>query len=274
MEAQKFKNIIQYNKEFKEETQSCLEKAYGMLDISDNPIMDVFQVLRPLFLEKRFLVIQVPMKDREVGAICYKGEFSGYILVNSALPKTTVNFALCHEFCHVCVNEDVSQDNIELYTLNDYLDHKEEKIANQFAGAILMPEPSVRRMYSKFKSEAGEEELRIVLCKLMNYFQAPYTAVLIRLCELGILGYSKEVEAVLEISDEEKESIFMNCWLDMNTLKATKRDDFPKLYEILTESGKENVDKGYMSDYSYKSILSYVQQLYKTQIKGGTEIDV
>ena len=54
-----------------------------------------------------------------------------------------------------------------------------------FAGMLLMPETSFRFMYNKFKEETeGNEKDTVIL--LMNYYQAPYMAVLIRCYELGL----------------------------------------------------------------------------------------
>ena len=71
------------------------------------------------------------------------------------------------------------------FSNNHYYEHEEEFAANLFAGMLLMPEASFRFMYTKFKDESKNDEKDTVI-RLMNYYQVPYMAVLIRCYELGL----------------------------------------------------------------------------------------
>lgn len=49
--------------------------------------------------------MEIPFADKEIGALCYKGDALGYIVLNTSLPKVNVNFAICHELYHVFYQE-------------------------------------------------------------------------------------------------------------------------------------------------------------------------
>ena len=43
----------------------------------------------------------MPFADDEIGALCYRGDGLGYVVVNTSLPRVNVNFAIAHEIYHV-----------------------------------------------------------------------------------------------------------------------------------------------------------------------------
>ena len=223
MKTSKFESIINHNMENIEEARACVDRFYSLLGMEEErEIMNITQVARSLFWKMGYIIVQIPLKDKEIGALCYKGEYDGgYIIINSSLPRYNVNFALCHEICHVCVKNDMGQNQVELYVDSTYHEHEEERIANQFAGMLLMPEKSFRRMYEKFSSETGinsDNGVEIVICRLMSYFKAPYMAVLIRLCELRLVDYQVITSRLLNETDEKTKKIYDDNWLDLAEL--------------------------------------------------------
>ena len=68
---------------------------------------------------------------------------------------------------------------------DDYFEHEEEYEANIFAGMLLMPESSFRQMYRLFRAQSDNNEMDTVI-RLMNYYQVPYMAALVRCYELGL----------------------------------------------------------------------------------------
>ena len=275
MKLTKFEDIVQHNiKNYKEATV-CAGKFYDLLGMENGgEIKNLTQVVGPLFLKKKFIIIQLPLKDKEIGAFCFKGNHdSGYVILNSSLPPYNVNFALMHETCHVCVNNDIASNNVEMFLDDTYFEHEEERVANQFAGIILMPEGHLRRMYEKFLAETVQIEeqenqvLPIVVCKLMSYFQAPYMAVLIRLREIGLLNTHESIVNCLKLKSEEVEQIYDKCWLDLTALKPTYRDDYPRLKEFLMKKAKENIEGNFMYESDVKETLENISKIYH-QLKG------
>ena len=271
MKANKFESIVQHNIDNAKEVSACVEKFFNLLGLEPNSeIKNIPQIAGPLFVSKGFVIIHFPLKDKEIGAFCYKNSLhGGYIILNSSLPLNNVNFALCHEICHVCIKEDIGNNNAELYVDDTYLDHENERIANQFAGEILMPEGQIRRMYEKFSAEKppepgiGRSTIEDVVCKLMSYFEVPFMAVLIRLRELDIIKYDQDLKRCLDISQEEISAIFEKYWLDQTVLKPSYRDDYSLLKTLLEKIGEDNVRRELMYENDLSATLKTIEQIYK-----------
>ena len=274
MNASKFEDIIKHNIDNKEEVMACVDKFYGLLGMdSGSQIMDLPQVIGSLFSSNNFFAIQLPMKDQELGALCFKGNYGvGYIFINSSLPQYNVNFALCHEVCHVCINKDIDYNTAELYENASYLGNRSERIANQFAGIVLMPERHIRRMYEKFASEVNQKDeispKAVVICKLMSYFKSPYMAVLIRLRELNLINDSDALLNLLPITHEDVQRIYEKYWLDTTALRPTFRDDYPRLKDLVKTVGAENLEAEVMYEADLNEGLKNLDELYH-QIKEG-----
>ncbi len=276
MKSNKFEDIVQHNIDNIKEANACVDKFYSLLGMENSSeIKNITQVVGPLFLRNNFLIIQFPLKDKEIGAFCYKGNHnSGYVILNSSLPPYNVNFALMHETCHVCVNDDIESNNVEMFLDDTYFEHEEERIANQFAGMVLMPERHLRRMYEKFMSETVQSneqddlQLPIVVCKLMSYFETPYMAVLIRLREIGLINTGEKLANCLELKAEDIEQIYNRCWLDLTALKPTYRDDYPRLRELLMKIARENIEKNFMYESDVEEALLNISKIYKKLTEG------
>ena len=135
-------------------------------------IRNLLQLVRPIFSDKCYIIVELPFKDLEIGALCYKGDSIGYVFLNTLLPRVNVNFALCHEIYHVFYQESSMEHKIELYLNEQYYQHEEEFAANLFAGMVLMPENSFKYMFEKFiREQKSTDTMTSVLAKLMNYFE-------------------------------------------------------------------------------------------------------
>ncbi len=270
MKLTKLEDIVKHNIENKKEATACVEKFYELLGLENgSEIKNLTQVVGPLFFNKNFIIIQLPLKDKEIGAFCFKGNHnSGYVILNSSLSPYNVNFALIHETCHVCVNDDIASNNVEMFVDDTYFEHEEERIANQFAGMILMPEGHLRRMYEKFLVETfqnGEQEefkLPVIVCKLMSYFEATYMAVLIRLREIGVIKPDERLMQCLELTEDDIERIYNKYWLDLTALKPSYRDDYPRLRELLMDVAQDNLEEELMSEDEIEETLENIKKIY------------
>ena len=271
MKLTKFEDIVQHNIDSIKEASACVEKFYNLLGMEySTEIKNISQVVWPLFFKKQFIIIQLPLKDKEIGAFCFKGNHdSGYVILNSSLSPYNVNFALMHEVCHVCVNDDIASNNVEMFLDDTYSEHEEERLANQFAGMILLPEGHLRRMYEKFTSETSkndskdELQLSIVVCKLMSYFEAPYIAVLIRLREIGLIEADEDLVKCLRLKKEDIEDIYNRCWLDLTALQPSYRDDYLRLEQLLGKIAKENIEEEFMYEADAREALENISKIYR-----------
>lgn len=151
MNIERLRKIIKYSDANRCDMDSKLKNFYSFAGMSsDLEVLNIMQIVRPSFQKKGYLVFEIPFADKEIGALCYKGDALGYIVLNTSLPKVNINFALCHELFHVFYQETEFRPKVEF--ANDcYYEHEEEYAANLFAGMLLMPEAGFRFMYNKFK---------------------------------------------------------------------------------------------------------------------------
>lgn len=135
-----------------------------------------------------------------------------------------------------------------------------------YAGMLLMPETSFRFMYNKFKEETGGNEKDTVIL-LMNYYQAPYMAVLIRCYELGLPDAGGVSEELLNVDRDSVRERFMELWLDDSILEATKKDDYKHLETVVARRGSECIEGSYLNERTLKKVLQNMRMLY-SEIKG------
>jgi Zn-dependent peptidase ImmA (M78 family) len=266
MKIERFRKIIEYSASNREDIEAKVKKFYAFTGISsDQDVLNIFQIVRPAFQKKGFLVLELPLADDEIGALCYKGDALGYILINSSLPKVNTNFAICHEVYHVFYQEGEFRSKVE-FANNHYFEHEEEFAANLFAGMLLMPEVSFRQMYGIFKKESEGNE-QDTMIRLMNYYQAPYMAVLIRCYELDLPESNRISEELLNVDGTTIRNRFIELWLDDVILCASKKDDFPQLKALVEHYGKECIQDSYLNERTLNKVMQNMQILY-SEIKG------
>lgn len=266
MNIERLRRIIEYSDANRDDMGSKIKNFYFSVGMSgDKEVLNIMQIIRPSFQEKGYLVLEIPFADKEIGALCYKGDALGYIILNTSLPKVNVNFAVCHELYHVFYQRTEFRPKIE-FTNDHYYEYEEEFAANLFAGLLLMPEASFRFMYNKFKEESEGDE-RDTIIRLMNYYQAPYMAVLIRCYELGLPNTDSISEELLNVDRDSVKERFIDLWLDDSILEATKKDDYIHLEAIVDRFGEEYIKDSYLNRRTLKKVLRNMQVLY-SEIKG------
>ena len=186
-------------------------------------------------------------------------------MINTTLPKVNVNFALAHEIYHVFFQEREFVSKVE-FADEHYYEHEEEYAANLFAGMLLMPEVSFRRMYAKFKEESCGNELD-TLIKLVAYYQVPYMSVLIRCYELGLPDAHNISANLFEVSRDVVTAKFEELWLDDSILLASNKDDYFHIEAMVKKFGKEFIEEGYLNERTLEKVLMNMRDLYK-KIKG------
>lgn len=269
MEIGHFKEIIRYSTNNKHVIEEKVKTFYAHIGVeSDKELLNLMQIARSFFKEKEYLIVELPFKDKEIGALCYKSDTLGYMFLNTSLPKVNVNFALCHEIYHVFGQETEFRNKIELYINEHYYEHEEEYAANLFAGMLLMPEQSYRQMFQKFQNESKEtgNELTI-LVKLMNYFEVPYMAALIRCYELKLFESGDVLEKLMKQDGRSIREEFARLWLDEDILNATRKDDFARLVTFVEAYGELYQIQGYLSVRTVDKALQNMRELY-IRIKG------
>ena len=266
MNIERLRKIIEYSEANRDDMEAKVKNFYSFVGMScDKEVLNIMQIVRPSFRKKGYLVLEIPFADKEIGALCYKGDALGYIVLNTSLPKVNVNFAICHELYHVFYQKSDFRTKVE-FANDHYYEHEGEFAANLFAGMLLMPEAGFRYMYHKFKEESEGNEKDTII-RLMSYYQAPYMAVLIRCYELGLPDDGSVSEELLNAEQDSVRERLVDLWLDDSILEATKKDDYVHLEAMVAYFGNEYIRDSYLNERTLKKVLQNMQRLY-AEIKG------
>ena len=266
MNIERLRKIIEYSSANKEDIKSNVRDFYSFAELSsDKEVLNILQVVRTSVFKKGYLVLELSLADEEIGALSYRGDALGYIVLNTSLPKINVNFALCHELYHVFYQENGFKPRVEFSNAH-YYEYESEFAANLFAGMILMPEVSFRFMYKRFKTDSEGNEFDTIL-RLMNYYQVPYMAVLIRCYELDLPESNCVSEEFLTVDRDKIRKRFIELWLDDSILNATKKDDYDHLEATVEQSGREYITNSYLNERTLRKVLQNMRALY-SDIKG------
>lgn len=266
MNVGRLRKIIAYSDKNREEIDSMVKRFCSFAGIEyDSDLLNILQIVRSSFQKKGYFVFEMSFADDEIGALCYKGDGLGYVVVNTSLPRVNVNFAIAHEIYHVFFGESEFVSKVE-FADDHYYEHEEEYAANLFAGMLLMPEVSFRRMYSKFKDESRGNEVDTII-QLMSYYQVPYMAVLIRCLELELIAGNALPEQLFNFDRVQIRQKLTDLWLDESIMDASNRDDYSHIETFVERLGRKYIGEEYINERTLKKVLYNMRELY-TKIKG------
>ncbi|SDP36388.1 ImmA/IrrE family metallo-endopeptidase [Selenomonas ruminantium] len=266
MEIDRLRTIIAYSDKNREDIHSMVKRFCSFAGIEyESDLLNVLQIVRSSFKKRGYLVFEMPFADDEIGALCYKGDGMGYVVLNTSLPRVNVNFAIAHEIYHVFFGSDELVSKVE-FADDHYYEHEEEYAANLFAGMLLMPEVSFRRMFSKFKEDSDGNRAEIII-RLMSYYQVPYMAVLIRSLELGMIARSEVREETFNIERDHINEKLKDLWLDESIMEPSRKDDYAHIETVVSTVGKEFVEDEYINKRTVNKALKNMRELY-LKIKG------
>lgn len=266
MNVERLRKIIAYSEKNYEEINCKMKRFCSFTGIEyDSDLLNILQIVRTSFQRKGFLVFEMPFADDEIGALCYKGDGLGYVVINTSLPRVNVNFAIAHEIYHVFFQENEFVSKVE-FADDHYYEHEEEYAANLFAGMLLMPEISFRRMYSKFKDESKDDKTDTII-RLMSYYQVPYMSVLIICLELELITGNTLSEQILNVDRIWIKQRLSELWLDESIMDSSNKDDFSHLETMVESLGRKYIEEEYINERTLKKVLHNMRELYR-KIKG------
>ena len=136
MNVERLRKIIEYSEKNYEEINLNIKRFYSFTGIEyDSDLLNILQIVRASFQRKGFLVLEMPFADDEIGALCYKGDGLGYVVINTSLPKVNANFAIAHEIYHVFFQESEFVSKVE-FADDHYYEHEEEYAAMEWAQVL------------------------------------------------------------------------------------------------------------------------------------------
>lgn len=136
-----------------------------------------------------------------------------------------------------------------------------------FAGMLLMPEVSFRRMYSKLKDESCGNEVDTII-RLMSYYQVPHMAVLIRCLELELIAGNALLEQLCNLDRVQIKQKLADLWLDERIMDASNRDNYSHIEIIVERLERKYIGDGYINERTLKKVLHNMREQYM-KIKGG-----
>lgn len=264
MDFAKGKNIIQFNREQKERTDRELERFYvkSGIPLGSTLKFDSWDYVKLIASKFYVLSVFLPMKDKELGALLYHTKEISYMLVNSAIPQANRNFAYCHEIYHAMnPGRMLLKHGMEMYLDMDYQDSEDEKMANAFAGCLLMPEEEVKKAYQGFRNES--DSIPEITARTAECFGAPFVAAVIRIFELGLCTDAQELERLLSIRKEEVYGLYEKHWLNTEYLKPSGSNQFAGLKNLMEVQAKKLTEEGLLSSTDAEYILRKLERLYR-----------
>ena len=257
MEFRRFKEIVIKNRTYVNSVKESLKTFHDRVKWDG----DIPKIMKEIGKRLNVLIIEIPINDSDFGAVFLETGYSKYLLLNSNQSRNKMYFSFCHDIYHILNGTpEYINERREVHFNQDYTSNDNESKANLFAANLLMPDIEFEKMYELYK--ADEDSIETVIVKLMNYFNSPFVAVLIRLYELGILEKIEDIEGMLEYGNSEIQELFDSLWLDKDILKPTLKDEMGFVFEVLKNEGTDLIEKQLLSECNYSRIIENIKKLY------------
>lgn len=161
------------------DAEEIAEIERSSLGLNGQPIKDVSDLLES---KRGIMIFHLPEhSDTFSGAFAADSDCGACFLINANHPHRRRAFTIAHEYGH-CIahrNELAHIDFVSEFTNNK----QNEKFADAFAAAFLMPRRTISEMMSQLKS-SKEDSLPAIIIQLAIYFGVSFEAVGWRLVNL------------------------------------------------------------------------------------------
>jgi Zn-dependent peptidase ImmA (M78 family)/DNA-binding XRE family transcriptional regulator len=150
------------------------------LGLGDQPVIDLRNILET---EVGLRIIYESLPSPIAGMFAYVGEFGGIIAVNRKHPPERRRATMLHEHGHLLV--DRHKPGID-YLATPARRPANERFAEAFAMAFLMPATSVRRRFNEIVTTTGDFQIAD-LCRLSHLYFVSLEAMTLRLEGMGLI---------------------------------------------------------------------------------------
>lgn len=210
------------------------------LGLGDQPVIHLRSLLEA---EVGLRIAYEDLPSRVAGMFAYSSEMGGVLLVNRKHPPERRRATMLHEYGHLIT--DRFKPGI------DYLSFPGRKPANErfaeaFSMAFLMPSTSLRRRFNQIVNQSGDFQIAD-LCRLSHFYYVSVEAMTLRLESLGLIPKG--------VRDHLKESRFevRRAVQMLNLQQHPVTDDrFPDRYVFLAVQA---FDQGELSEGELASLL-------------------
>ena len=178
------------------------------LGLGDQPIEELRDLLE---MEVGLRIVYESLPSEIAGMFAFSSEFGGVVAVNRKHPAQRRRATMLHEYGHLLT--DRYKPGIDYISYPGGRKPPNERFAESFSMAFLMPAASVRRRFNQVVNDSGDFQIAD-LCRLKHYYFVSLEAMTLRLENLGlvpkgVLQHLKEsrfearkAEILLGIEDE------------------------------------------------------------------------
>ena len=222
------------------EAEALADKFRTQVGINLNEPINVKTLMRKLGVTTMYR----PLSENSYGISCKSMSGKMFILVNSATTRGRQHFTIAHEFYHLFY------DDNPMPHMCDGKATGEEKNANMFASALLLPRGGVLSMFSPEEITGRTVKLATIL-RIEQFFGVSRLNLLLRLKDLGLVS-EKLIEEIRSIYVKDSATAY---GYDLSLYETGNENlvigDFGEKARILFESGK-------ISEGHYYELLSMI----------------
>ena len=150
------------------------------LGLGDQPVVHVRSLLEA---EVGLRIVYEDLPSKIAGMFGFSSEFGGVIAVNRKHPPERRRATLIHEYGHLII--DRFKPGIDYLTFQGRKPAN-ERFAEAFSMAFLVPATSLRRRFNQIVNESDDFQIAD-LCRLSHFYNASVEAMTLRLEGLGLI---------------------------------------------------------------------------------------
>ncbi len=193
--------------------------------------------------------VYMPLSEKSYGVGCKSSTDKKFILVNSNSTRGRQHFTIAHELYHLYF-EERPVPHMCGQTIS-----AEEKNANRFASALLMPREGLLSMISP-KEAAGHEIKLATVLRMEQYFGVSRNTLMIRLKDIGVINQHQldKLEAIAVKDSALEYGYDLSLYEKGN--EGLVIGDFGEKARLLFEDGK-------ISEGHYNELLNMIRNAGK-----------
>lgn len=166
-----------------EQAEVVAEQERKRLGLGDQPVIYLRKVLEWDVGLRIFYSNELPSKV--AGMYAYSGELGACISINRKHPPERRRVSMVHECGHFLLSTDRYRPGID-YLATPGRKPANERFAEAFALAFLMPAPSVRQQFQKTVATTGDFQVAD-LCRMKHFYFVSLEAMTLRVEQLGLI---------------------------------------------------------------------------------------
>ncbi|MDK8277942.1 ImmA/IrrE family metallo-endopeptidase [Peptostreptococcus anaerobius] len=143
--------------------------------------IDIFKLIQKI---KNLTIVFYPLGNN-ISGVCYKGETSHVIAINSDMSVGRQRFSMAHELYHLYF-DDSAVNAVSPITIGS--GDENEKKADQFASYFLVPSSSLYNMVEDIKEKENKKHLTLEdVIEIEQYYGVSHKAMMYRLLNDGYI---------------------------------------------------------------------------------------